>query len=766
MLTEHFSLSRDKKQVRSDFDLVIVGGGLSGVCAAIAAARKGVRVALVQDRPVLGGNGSSEVRLWMLGATSHMGNNNRWAREGGIVDEILVENTYRNKEGNPVLFDMVLIDKVLAERNISLFLNTIVYEIEKDGDRSVKSVRAYNSQNETEYEFSAKLFCDASGDGVLAYLAGATYRMGAEDGAEFDEKFAPDKENYGEKLGHTLFFYTKKAPGPVTFVAPDFALTKEFVEKEIYRIKNPNYFNPMAIGCKYWWIEYGGRLDTIHDTETIKYKLWSVAYGIWDYIKNSGKYPEADDMTLEWVGLFPGKRESRRFVGPYMISQRDVVEQRTHYDAVTFGGWSIDLHPSDGVFSDRSACNQWHSKGIYQIPYRCYVTEDLDNVFIAGRLISASHVAFGSTRVMATSGAGGEVVGTAAAVCLKNGWLPMDIVSKEKIRILQRELIRAGNYIPQLDLPQQDDLFRDAEITASSVLSLSEIPSEGGFWKKLGQSAAQMLPVEKNMSPEITVQTRATVDTALTVELRISSKSFNHTPDITLETLRVEVPAGEQSVSLHFSAVVPEDCYAFICFMKNEELDLLYSPYRITGVLTAFNKVVPAVSNWGKQVVPGDIGIDEFEFWCPERRPEGHNIAMKISPALNLFGVENLRTAVNRPVNKPNAWVADPADKEARLTLKWKETVSFAKIILSVDTDFDHPMESVQWGHFDSRMPFCVDTAAVYDGAGNKLAGKKGNYQTRIEFDFPEMVSVDELVIRLSNASEHVPVSLFNIRIL
>ncbi len=766
MINEIFSnAKRSMKKKELNYDFVIVGGGIAGVCAAIAAARRGLSVALIQDRPVLGGNASSEVRLWMLGATSHMGNNNRWAREGGILDEILVENTYRNKEGNPVLFDMVLIDKVLAEKNISLFLNTIVYDIKKKDDKNVAGVKAYNSQNETEYTFNGKYFCDASGDGILAYLAGATYRIGAEESAEFDEKFAPDKEIYGEKLGHTLFFYTKKTQNPVKFIAPDFALTKEFVEKEIYRIKNPNYFNPMAIGCKYWWIEYGGRLDTIHDTEDIKYKLWGVAYGIWDYIKNSGKFPEADDMTLEWVGLFPGKRESRRFVGPYMIHQKDVIEQRTHYDAVTFGGWSIDLHPSDGVFSPKNACNQWHSKGVFQIPYRCYITNDLDNVFIAGRLISASHVAFGSTRVMATSGVGGEVVGTAAALCLKNNWTTVELAEATKIGLLQKELIEAGNYIPQLEVSLDENLLSKSVITSSSELTLSEIPFEGGFWKNIAQSAAQMLPAKKGNFPEITIEAKGLEKTEMSVELRISSKHFNHTPDITLDVQTVKIEQDEQKLILKFDAEIPYDCYAFVCFMKNDKVELKFSIHRITGVLSVFNKVVAAVSNWGKQTVTEDIGIEEFEFWCPERRPDGYNIAMKISPAISAFGTENLLSKVNRSVEKPNAWVAGFDDKDARVFINWEKTVPIQKVTIFADSDFDHPMESVQWGHYDNRMPFCVDELSIYDENNTLLAQKTSNHQTRIEFNFDKEVLTSKLIIGVSNSSEKIPASLFGIHI-
>lgn len=766
MIEEFFDKEkRSFKTVNLDVDFVVAGGGMAGVCAAISAARLGVKVALVQDRPVLGGNASSEVRLWTLGATSHMGNNNRWAREGGIIDEILVENTYRNKEGNPVIFDTVLLDKVLSEKNISLFLNTVIYDIDKSDSKKISFLFAYNPQNETKYKFSAPYFCDSTGDGLLAYLAGATFRVGAEDAEEFDEKFAPDKIKYGEKLGHTIFFYSKDAGKPIKYVVPDFALSMEEVEKQINRIQNPDYFSPKQVGSKYWWIEYGGRLDTITDTEEIKYKLLEVLYGIWNYVKNSGKYPEADSLTLEWAGTIPGKRESRRFVGYYMLNQKDIIEQRKHQDVVAFGGWSLDLHPSDGIFSkSKKACNQWHSKGVYPIPYRCYITPDLDNVFLSGRIISASHVAFASTRVMATSAAGGQAVGTAAAFCLKNNCTPAELMNADRMKEFQKLLIKNGAYLPQSDIRYEDALMKEADIHVSSELLLDEIPFDG-TWKSLAQSAAQMLPLKKGNVPEITVRLKAKEVTQQKVELRISSKSFNHTPDVTLETVSVDLYEGEQDVKLAFNAEIPTVCYAFICFIKNEKTEIFTSTALISGIVSVFNRKLLAVSNGGKQEPPENIGVEAFEFWCPERRPKGQNIAMKINPGLSCFSKENLRTSVYRPVEKPNAWVADLKDKTPIITLSWKEKKEIKGLTLFADTDYDHPMESVQWGHFDDKMPFCVDEIEVFDGKKNLLAKIKNNHQTQIKIRFDKPISTAKLIVELKNSTSNVPAALFNISI-
>lgn len=756
--------SRSHKRVDVNVDFVVAGGGMAGVCAAISAARSGIKVALVQDRPVLGGNASSEVRLWILGATSHMGNNNRWAREGGIIDEILVENTYRNKEGNPVLFDAVVLDKVLAEKNISLFLNTVIFGVEKSDINNISSITAFNPQNETEYLFRGKYFCDATGDGLVAYLAGATYRVGAEERNELNEKFAPDKNGYGEKLGHSIFFYTKDAGKPVDFVPPKFAMNREEIVKRVNRIDNPNYFNPRQLGCKFWWIEYGGRLDTIYEAEEIKYTLWEVIYGIWDYIKNSGKFEDVENLTLEWVGNIPGKRESRRFAGHYMLKQQDIVEQRVHPDVVAFGGWSLDLHPADGVFSkSKKACNQWHSKGVYQIPYRCYITPDVDNLFLAGRIISASHVAFASCRVMATTAAGGEAVGTAAALCINRGYTPVRLMEKDTMKILQRELIKNGAYLPQSEIQYEDDLLKEADIEVSSELQLSEIPFDGP-WKDLRQSAAQMLPVSRGEMPEIRVRIRAEKAVSQIVELRISSKPFNHTPDVTLETIVVDLKQGESEVSLTFTSTIPITCYTFVCFINNEYTSIQTSQMLVTGLVSVFNKILPAVSNWGKQEPPGDIGVEGFEFWCPERKPQGQNIAMHIHPAITCFSMANLRISPYRPVEKPNAWVAALEDKPSTVTLSWSEPKTIKGITLFTDTDYDHPMESVQWGHYDARMPFSVESVEVCDEK-ETLVQQTENFQTKIQLRFSSSIKTDFLKLTFGNPSNNVPVSLFGVQV-
>jgi hypothetical protein len=750
-------ITRSNTTVKLNSELIVVGGGLAGTCAAISAARSGIRVILVQDRPVLGGNSSSEVRLWVLGATSHMGNNNRWSREGGIMDEILVENLFRNKEGNAILFDTVLLEKVRLEPNITLLLNTMVYDLEKKDAVNISSLRAFCSQNSTEYHLHAPLFCDASGDGIVGFKAGASFRMGAEIKSEFGEGFTPTAE-YGELLGHTMYFYSKDAGKPVKYVAPSYAL------KDITKIPKFKNIKTGQMGCNFWWFEFGGRGDTIHDTEEIKWELWSVIYGVWDYLKNSGKFPEAENLTLEWVGNIPGKRESRRFEGHYILKQQDIVEQTHFYDAVAFGGWAIDLHPADGVFSELPSCNQYHSKGIYEIPYRCYLSKDIENLFIAGRLISASHVAFGSTRVMATAGLGGQVVGTAAAMSIQTGWLPGDFIDPAKIKLLQQRLNIKGQSIPGLPIDSRENLASKAVINVSSSLSLGQIPFNGS-WLKLEFAAGQMLPLAKDTKYSFEIMVDAASDTVLEAELQTSSKLGNFTPDMLVEKQHISLRAGKQMVKIDFFGSLKDDQYGFVLFRSNPLLSIQCSQSRITGIVSVFNKTNPAVNNFGKQLPPAGSGFDSFEFWCPERRPKGENLAMNIFPALNCFPAKNLVNGFTRPTTQPNGWVSDWQESCSTLLLTWEKLQQIRSITLHFDTDFDHPMESSQMGHPEDVMPFCVRNFRILDDQRNLLFEKIDNHQTIFCWTPVNGLETRRLFLEFEKPNSQTPTALFEIYI-
>lgn len=749
-------MKREPKTVSLDADLVVVGGGLAGTCCAITAARAGLKVVLIQDRPVLGGNASSEVRLWILGATSHMGNNNRWAREGGVVDEILVENMYRNPEGNPLIVDTLLLEKVVNEPNITLLLNTAVHDLGKSDAHTIKSLRAFCPQNSTAYEVAAPLFVDASGDGIVGFLAGAAFRIGAEATGELGEKFAPP-EATNELLGHSIYFYSKNTGRPVKFVAPSYAL------QDITQVPRYRDFNASEYGCRLWWIEYGGGLDTVHDTEKIKWELWRVAYGVWNYIKNSGRFPEAANLTLEWVGTIPGKRESRRFEGDSMLIQQDLIEQRLHADAVSFGGWAIDLHPSDGVYSEKPGCQQWHAKGVYQIPYRCLYSRNIANLFLAGRLISASHIAFGSARVMATCAHGAQAVALAAAICRRDALSPRAVLAPARMEELQRRLLRTGQFIPGVPLRDSADLAARAVLRVSSTLRLAELPA-GADRLPLTESWAMMLPVSPGRMPAVDYLVDVSRATELVAELRISSKPFNHTPDVTLATLRLPLqPNAGQTVSLRFDTVIDAPRYAFVCLMANDAVTAHLSDQRVTGVLAVSQKFNGAVAKSPRQEPPPGSGFESFEFWLPQRRPGGKNLACRIEPPLAAFEPANLVNGFARPTAQTNAWSAAPDDRAPTVTLAWPEPVAIACIEIGFDTDFDHPLESVLMTNPETVAPFCVPALRVKDDTGRLVGEIHENHLSTVTLRLASAVRTRHLAFELTPPASGAPAALFRI---
>ena len=755
MLIEPPSDKRALRTVELDAGLVVVGGGLSGVCAAIAAARHGLRTILIQDRPVLGGNASSEVRLWVLGATSHLGNNNRWSREGGIINEILEENLYRNRQGNALIFDSILLEKCVEEKNLTLLLNTAAYDVEKSDPDTLSAVHAFCPQNSTRYVLRAPRFCDASGDGLVAFMAGAAFRMGAESKEEFGEGFAPDAQ-YGQLLGHSMYFSTKDVGVPVKFTAPSWAL------KDITKIPRYRQFNTNMQGCNFWWIEYGGRLDTIHQTEEIKWELWKVVYGVWDYIKNSGKFPEAETMTLEWVGHVPGKRESRRFEGDYIIRQQDLVEQRHFDDVVSHGGWAVDLHPADGIYSELSGCTQWHSKGVYGIPWRCYYSRNISNLLLAGRIISATHVAFGSTRVMATCGAGGQAVGVAAALCDELGCLPADLASGDKLREFQLRLQRDGQFLPGKSIEDPADLVARATATASSSLKLSAL-APNKAWVCLDSAWAMLVPLTRGTRPTVSFEVSAEQAGALRVELRRSVKPGNFTPEVLVEAIEVPFSEGQSQVGAGFGASVDVDGYYFIKVCEDPSVRIKVSDQRITGVVAVTNAFNKAVATSSVQSPPDCIGIDTFEFWLPKRRPEGRNLAMGFEPAIDLFGPHNAITGPARPIDAPNAWVADPADPNPELHLDWNAPVALGRVVLEFDPDWDHPMESVLMTHPEEVVPFMVKDFDLVDDGGAVVHSVRDHHGARHEWRPAPGFATRRLTLRVL-ATHGAPAAVFRVR--
>ncbi|MGQ9488705.1 MAG: FAD-dependent oxidoreductase [Armatimonadota bacterium] len=438
-------------------DIAVVGGGMAGVCCAIAAARSGAQVVLVHDRPMLGGNSSSEVRMHICGADCSGARNDTDARETGILEELRLEDTVHNPQRSASMWDILLYDRVRTEPNITLLLNTCCHGVRMASSSRIAALLASNHLSETEYTILAKIFVDCSGDGRLGKEAGAQFRTGREGRNEFGETLAPPRPD-NKRLGSTILFITRQHNHPMPFVPPQWITRFPTCNHLPYR-----HHNSWEYG--YWWVEFGGSLDTITDGDLIRDKLLAFALGVWDHIKNSGQHPQSANWALEWIGFLPGKRESRRFMGEYVLNQRDIERGELFEDGVAYGGWPIDLHPPEGILSKEPPAQQIHVP-LYNIPLRCLYSSNVQNLFFAGRNISATHIAFGSTRVMGTCSVMGQAVGTAAALCVREGILPFEL--KPHITVLQQMLLKADAYIIGVTNSDKYDLARSAEVIASS----------------------------------------------------------------------------------------------------------------------------------------------------------------------------------------------------------------------------------------------------------------------------------------------------------
>lgn len=426
-------------------DLAVVGGGIAGMCAAIAAARRGTRVVLMHERAVLGGNASSEIRMWICGAA---GKNNR---ETGIVEEIALENMYRNPTKNYAIWDTVLYDMVKREANIELLLNcTCMDAVTERGSYSdgreirITSITGYQMTTQSFIEVRAHYYADCSGDSILAPLTDARFRMGREGRDEFGENTQVEKSD-DMTMGMSCIIFGREGTQSVKYTPPAFAtkLTDaDFERKNIH-------FQPNALYREvenFWYLELGGDRHSIDDTEEVRDDLLALATGTWDYVKNSGRI-DADKWDLDFLGFLPGKRESRRMVGEYTVTERDISGGRVFEDEVAYGGWPLDDHFPGGFWHVGTANTYYETPAPYSLPYRALYSLNVENLFFAGRNISMTHTAMSSIRVMATCGLLGEAVGCAAAIATKYGLTPHGVYLN-KIKELQRELGDGDCFLP------------------------------------------------------------------------------------------------------------------------------------------------------------------------------------------------------------------------------------------------------------------------------------------------------------------------------
>ena len=433
-----------KDYKKYDVDLCVVGGGLAGTVCALSAARRGMKVLLMQDRPMLGGNCSSEIRMYIRGATRLED------RETGILNEFEEENIYRNPELSNSVWDGVLLGKVYSEKNIILMLNCSCLYAERDKDR-ISYVLGWQLNTYTWIKVTADYFADCSGDSILAGLTGLEFSVGRENKSTYGESFAMDTAD-NCTMGMSCLLQAREVDHKVDFIPPSWA-NKYYSDEDMgavfkdEKIRGSRCDTIGTNGCNLWWIEAGSKTDGISDTAENVFKLMKMLYGVWDHIKN-GENHCSDNWELEWVGVLPGKRESRRYIGEYVLKQDDILSGGKFFDTVAYGGWPIDSHDARGMEEKEPVSVIYELDGIYGIPLRSLYSGKVKNLFFAGRNISASHIAMSSTRVMGTCALMGQAVGTAAAVCKARGVNTQRVL--EYITEIQQALTEDGIYLPDI----------------------------------------------------------------------------------------------------------------------------------------------------------------------------------------------------------------------------------------------------------------------------------------------------------------------------
>ena len=461
----------EKPEDAGRFDLVVVGGGIAGTCTAISAARLGLDVALIQNRPLLGGNNSSEVRVHLNGKI----NQTPYQALGNLVREI-----GPRRQGNARPAEYYEDDKKLtvarAEEKLTLFLNMHAFDAEV-ADGHIEAVIAKHIRNNREYRFTAKLFADCTGDGNLGHLAGADYRMGRESRQETGEELAPEKADK-MTMGSSVQWYSLESESASPFPECPWAL--QFDDQTYQRA---------TMGDWNW--ETGMNRDQVTEFEFVRDHALRAVYGNWAYLKNHS--PEREQLAnrkLSWVAYVAGKRESRRLLGDVILKQQDCVQGTPFPDACVTTTWSIDLHYPDPKNSQqfpgeefRSFAEFLHIKP-YAIPYRCLYSRNVPNLMMAGRNISVTHVALGTVRVMRTGGMMGEVLGMAASICKKYETEPRGVYENylPELKKLMEEGVGVPPPPPVESMPPAwidsagTNLARAAEVSVSGHLDEKQYP--------------------------------------------------------------------------------------------------------------------------------------------------------------------------------------------------------------------------------------------------------------------------------------------------
>ncbi|CAN5454457.1 hypothetical protein BH10PLA1_BH10PLA1_21370 [soil metagenome] len=697
------------------YQVVVCGGGMAGVSAAVSAARLGAKTCLIQDRPVFGGNSSSEIRVVPNGSARY----HAYARETGIINELLIEERARSSEttmengGMNSVWDMAIYDLAVSTPGLTVHLNTAVTDIAFDGDAVKPTVEANPSLGflhrpacnpsrriaaiicgvahaETVLRIEGDVFIDCTGDGLVADLAGCEWRMGSESREEVDEPHAPERASKNT-MGSSIHFRARDTGKPCPYSPPAWAVKHDNADFFYKRGRTPD--RPEG---GFWWIEIGVPWDTIHDNENIRHELTRHALGVWDWMKNRDEKLKAQGIerfALEWIGHVPGKRESRRIMGRHLLTEHDLLNRTPFEDQVAYGGWYVDLHTPGGLLAEHSELLQAGKAsmayrsgayvGPYAIPLRSLISKDIDNLMMAGRNVSATHAALGSIRVMGTCAGMGQGAGTAAAVACREGVNVCDVPERaELMRTVQRELQKQDCFIPDFVVPDPANVATLAIATVSSTRTVAGVSPDdtwlgGGVdeWRNhpspaqggedfLKQRLTQWIGVSTPRVDKLEMCLTNTSEKPTTVRARLfavdSIWDYRDEPATKYAETTLSIPPGErQWIAWPVNAAIKPGGYVRVDLDANPDL----------------------IWHRSLQFIPAHIAGFESDPGKLRRYRQGVTLSYRIAPPQQPFAAEQVLTGVTRPHRSTNSWRSDPAAAMPQwLELSWDKPMTLRQV--------------------------------------------------------------------------------------
>lgn len=720
---------------RGEFEVIVVGGGPGGIPSAVAAARMGVKTLLIHNRHILGGNASTEAGVGFDGASSRQPN----AREGGIAEEIR-----RIKEHEGISWTEALEIITSKEPNLTIDYNWHIIDAKTDGNSIITEVTALNVRTLEKYTCKGKVFIDCTGDGWLGYYACAKYRFGREARHEFDESMAPLQADTLTMSGCLMKGITEDTGSPIAYILPEWA----------HKLPEGDNLGRTIHGMHlHWWLETPNDYDDLWEGESARDELIKIWLGFFDYLKNSWDHKEkAVNHKLKHIGIFNARRESRRFIGDYILTQNDCMEGKSFEDTISHAGWPIDLHHPKGIFSGKEGpfFSNAHLP-LVKIPFRCLYSVNINNLLFAGRDISVTHVALGTARVQNTIATMGQAAGTAAAMCIKYDITPRDIYSK-RISELQQTLLKCDQYIPGLKNEDCLDLARNAEVHASSQ-SKSEI-----CVLRLGKEG-DLMPLDTTRAAFLP---RGAEKYIQSIYIKLASQS-DKSVEITMHLRKEADPDGYRSCTdiKSIKALIPPKSESWIEFKVDCDIDLRYLWVwfdKTEDIYWRSYNMVPL--DWSR-AEGGEFGrkwstIMGQSHCVLLEKPE--DLPANCSP-------ENVINGYSRVIDAEHyAWVSDPEEQLPQwIELIYEQPILANNIYLTFDTDMNNPP---MLRHAFKWVPTCAKDYEIHAFDGQKwtcLIAIKDNYLRRRIHKFDRQY-IQKIKIIVTNTCGDKSARIFEVR--